>query len=248
MSADLDDLLTDAAGDPTATPDPDQVWAAGRRRRRWLQAGGVATAAASIAVVGLVAVGVSPAPAPTIDPMADGPEEPEPEPMGDVGDAVAPGDELPRMEPPPPSGPPVEEEPEPEPGPEEAEPQGQEGPEPGPEPDPAVVADPCAAHAGREDSFIDVVSPVAGQQVGSTIELVGCSNVPEATVRYRVVDGGGGVLVDHFTTATCWLDCQGEFRESVSVTATGDVTVQVFWDSPKDGAEEDMTEVVVNAG
>jgi hypothetical protein len=255
MSAELDDLLADASVEPDA-PDAAGIWAAGRRRRRWMQAGGVATAAASIAMVGLVVVGVNPTPAPTVDPLAEGGEESsEPAPIGDTGEAVPPGDELPRFEPPPiERSAPEEEEREVE---EEApsEPQAEAEAEaeaeatPSPQPDAAAVADPCAPHQGREmDAFIDLVAPVSGQEVGGTVELVGCSNVPEANVRYRVLDGAGAVLVDHFTTATCGTGCVGEFRESVTVTAGGDVTVQVFWDSPKDGSEEDLTEVVVSAG
>jgi hypothetical protein len=254
MSADMEELLATASSDPAAPADPDQVWAAGRRRRRWMQAGGVATAAASIAVVGLVVVGLNPAssPAPTIDPMAEGPDEADDEgaSMEDLGDTAHPGDELPRMETPPPprEEEPVEEEPA-EPTEEPVEEVEDTTPTAGPQPDPVAVQAPCAPHEGREDSYIDLVAPVSGQQVGGTIELVGCSNVPEATVRYRVLDSGGGVLADGFTTATCWLDCQGEFRENVAVSASGEVTVQVFWDSPQDGAgEQDMTEVVVTAG
>jgi hypothetical protein len=255
MSAELDDLLADASAEPTA-PDAEGLWAAGRRRRRWLQAGGVATAAASIAVVGLVVAGVNPTPSPTVDPLAESGEPAEPAPMDDAGEAVPPSDELPPMERPfTPASPPqqAEEVEEPveapsEPAAPEEEPEAP-APTPGPQPDAAAVADPCAPHQGRDmDAFIDVVAPVAGQQVGATIELVGCSNVPEANVRYRVIDASGSVLVDHFTTATCGTGCVGEFREVVAVTASGDVTVQVFWESPKDGGEEDLTEVVVAAG
>jgi hypothetical protein len=255
MSAELDDLLADASAEPAA-PDADGLWAAGRRRRRWLQAGGVATAAASIAVVGLVVVGVNPTPSPTVDPLAESGETAEPAPMDDAGEAVPPSDELPPMERPftPASPPaPVEEPEEPVETPSESAAEEQQedvpAPTPGPQPDAAAVADPCAPHQDREmDAFIDVVSPVAGQQVGATIELVGCSNVPEANVRYRVIDASGAVLVDHFTTATCGTGCVGEFREVVPVSASGEVTVQVFWESPKDGGDEDLTEVVVSAG
>jgi hypothetical protein len=250
MSADLDDLLADASAAPSGL-DADGLWAAGRRRRRWMQAGGVATAAASIAMIGVVAVGVGPTPSPTVDPLAESGEQAEPAPMEEVGDAVPPGDELPRMERPvEPAAPPETEEPEQEPA--EATPEPDPEPEveqaPSPQPDPAAVADPCAPHQDREmDAFLDVVAPVSGQQVAGAIELVGCSNVPEANVRYRVLDGAGAVLVDHFTTATCGTGCVGEFREVVTVTATGDLTVQVFWESPKDGGEEDLTEVTVTA-
>lgn len=255
MPADMDQLLAGASGEPGAPPDPDDVWAAGRRRRRWLQAGGVATAAASVAVLGVVAIGVSSSPTPTVDPVAEGPERSESTtPMGEVGDTTHPGDELPRMESPPPPPPPedepeVEEPAEPEPTGEPTEEPTEASPPPAPEPEAGATEDPCAAHQGREgDAFIDLTAPVQGQSVGGQVELVGCSNVPEANVRFRLLDASGQVLVDHFTTATCGTGCVGEFRETTTVDATGEVTVQVFWESPKDGAEEDLSEVVVDAG
>jgi hypothetical protein len=109
----------------------------------------------------------------------------------------------------------------------------------GPTPDPNRVAAPCAAHAGAAPSaFIDVVSPVAGQAVGATFELVGCASVYEGTVRYRVLDGGGRTIVDRFTTATAGGPELGEFRETVTVGGDGPLTLHVFWDSPADGEGE----------
>jgi hypothetical protein len=118
-----------------------------------------------------------------------------------------------------------------------------------PSPDASAMANPCAAHEGRDmDAFVTVAGPVSGQQVGSSFELVGCSNVPEATVRYRLV-GDGGVLVDSFTTAGCGTGCVGEYRETVTVPAgSGSLTLEVFWDSPKDGSEQDKVELQLARG
>jgi hypothetical protein len=115
----------------------------------------------------------------------------------------------------------------------------------GPTPDPGRVAAPCAAHAGSTPSvFIDVVSPVAGQSVGASFDLVGCASVYEGTVRYRVLDGAGRTVVDRFTTATAGGPELGEFRETVRVGADGPLTLHVFWDSPADGEGERDLQVI----
>jgi hypothetical protein len=123
-----------------------------------------------------------------------------------------------------------------------------------PEPDPALVAEPCAPHQDREmEVFIELVAPVNEQLVtGDDVELVGCSNVFEATVNYRLLDGDGRTLDEGFTTATCGTGCVGEFRETLDLSvAEGEpvVYLQVFWISPADdGGEEDLTEVMVVLG
>jgi hypothetical protein len=97
------------------------------------------------------------------------------------------------------------------------------------------------------DVFVDVAGPVSGQQVGSSFELVGCANVYEATVRYRLVGSGGSV--DSFTTATCGTGCVGEFRETISVpVGSGPLTLEVFWDSPADGSERDKVTIPLGRG
>ncbi len=117
-------------------------------------------------------------------------------------------------------------------------------PEPsGPTPDWSVTADPCALHdADQMRAFIDVASPVDGQQIDERgIALVGCSSVYEATVRYRITQGST-VIVDDFVTATAGGPELGEFRQWIDLTTTGTHTLEVFWDSPKDGeGERDKT-------
>lgn len=139
-------------------------------------------------------------------------------------------------------------EPEPEDeGPEEDEQEADD--DPGPQPDPGMVADPCAEREGQEfDAFLDVISPVDGQQVLDSVDLIGCANVPEGTVRYRVVAEDGSALVDDFTTAECGGPCVGEYSTVVDLAdVAGEhdvVTLEVFWDSPAgEGGEEDLTAV-----
>lgn len=127
------------------------------------------------------------------------------------------------------------------------------------EPDPStpladadLVASPCAAHEGRElEVFLDLVAPVDGQAAGQEVELVGCSNVYEATVNWRLLDEGGGLLDEGFTTAECGTGCVGAFRDTVSLAAAADesvVTLQVFWISPQDGSDEDLQERTIALG
>jgi hypothetical protein len=91
----------------------------------------------------------------------------------------------------------------------------------GPTPDQTLVDDPCGPEQGREsEGFITVVSPVSEQLVrGDTVDLVGCSNVHEATVQWSLYDGDGRELETGFTTATCGSGCVGEFAEEIPLDA-----------------------------
>jgi hypothetical protein len=93
-------------------------------------------------------------------------------------------------------------------------------------------------------AFIDVVGPVDGQVVDGEVDLVGCSSVYEGTVRYRVLSGDS-VVVDSFTTATAGGPELGEFREEIQLPGTGSYTLEVFWDSPADGSEQDLVAIDV---
>jgi hypothetical protein len=118
----------------------------------------------------------------------------------------------------------------------------------GPQPDPEALADPCAAHQGREtDAFLDLVAPVQDQQVTDEVTIVGCSNVHEATVSWRLLDGDGRSLDEGFTTAECGSGCVGAFEETIELddTATTEpyLELQVFWVDAADGSDRDLTEV-----
>jgi hypothetical protein len=120
----------------------------------------------------------------------------------------------------------------------------------GPQPDADLLADPCEPHVDREDeAFLDVVSPAQDQQVSEGITLVGCSNVFEATVQWRLLDGDGRTLDEGFTTAECGSGCVGAFEEDIPLA--GDAAdepylyLQVFWEDMADGSERDLVEVGV---
>jgi hypothetical protein len=119
-------------------------------------------------------------------------------------------------------------------------------------PDESLVADPCAAHEGRElEVFLDLVAPVDEQVASDQVEIVGCSNVYEATVNWRLLDGDGRTLDEGFTTAACGTGCVGAFRASVPLTAAAGEPVaqlQVFWVSPQDGSDVDLVERMIVLG
>jgi hypothetical protein len=94
------------------------------------------------------------------------------------------------------------------------------------------------------EAFVEVVAPVEGQRISGAIELVGCSSVYEGTVRYRVLSGDS-VVVDSFTTATAGGPELGEFHEEIELPGTGSYTLEVFWDSPADGSEQDLVAIDV---
>ncbi len=213
MPADLEQLLMDASGDPPAAPDADALWAAGRRRRRYRTIGAVASGVVALIGAGAVSVALLTAgSAPVIEPVGETDPPPADEPADPPIDDPEPTDPAPGDDP-------------------DAQPAA-------PEPDAAAMEDPCAAHEGQEDGLvIDVVSPVDGQHVTGEIELVGCARVFEATVRYRLRGHDGEPIVDTFTTATAGGPAIGEFRETIEVTATGVLTLEVFWDDPATGSE-----------
>jgi hypothetical protein len=232
MSADLDQLLRDA-GRPGSPPDIDRLWGRGRRRRLARRAAGVGT---TLALVGVVVAGAGS----LLDGVVGGPS-PLP-PLGQDEDALPEPVEAP-------------DEPD-EPG-EPGEPGGTVD-EPGMDAgdaiiDPALLAAPCTGHEARlMEAFIALVSPVTGARHDGTIDLIGCSNVYEATVQYRVSDAADGtVLVEGFTTATCGSGCVGEFRETIDLRTLPDgaagatVVVEVFWEDAEDGSAADTQSVLV---
>jgi hypothetical protein len=275
MSTELEKLLTGASGDPTTPIDPDALWADGRRRRWGRRVGAAGGTAVLVLAVAIAGVNLSQPGTPDIAPLdVAQPSDPDTGP-GLVDDEMTREElleaERQRLE-----DLRAQAEAEREAAAEaareaeqqrqeelaaqaEAERQAAEEEAAGetssgstsassPTPDPAEVAAPCASHEHRtQEAFIEVASPVGGQEVASTVELVGCSNVYEATVRYRLVGSGG--TVDAFTTATCGTGCVGEFRETISVPAgSGPLTLEVFWDSPKDGSEQDKVTIPLARG
>lgn len=273
MSSDLDQLFERAGSSSNApTPDPHRLWAAGRRRRRRTHAAaGTGSIGAVVVLAAALVANLPPVPVvPEIvavseqPPATHAPDDEEAAPNDPL--ALAPAGLTPqertllderqraaeaaarqRSETITATDLP---EPAPQTEPAPAAPAPTAPPEPSPvappEPDARQVAAPCAAHTAGS-AFIDVAAPVDGQQVGDLMPLVGCASVYEGTVRYRVLAADGTVLVDRFTTASAGGPELGEFRASVPLPeAAGQLTVEVFWDSPADGeGERDLVRIRV---
>ena len=64
----------------------------------------------------------------------------------------------------------------------------------------------------------------------SPIVITGNANVFEAKVSVRVLDAGGNVIAQTFTTAACGTGCRGDFRSEVEVAIDTEQpgTIQVF--------------------
>jgi hypothetical protein len=130
--------------------------------------------------------------------------------------------------------------------PEEAE-EPEEEPEPSPEPE--RNGEQCREDARAEGmegmGFLEIVVPVEGQRVSGEVPLEGCGVVPEGTVQYRLLDADGEVILEDFTTADYGGPEIGVFADTIVTDHTGDATLEVYWDSPRDGAEEDLTSVAI---
>ncbi|TVR37380.1 MAG: hypothetical protein EA388_01750 [Nitriliruptor sp.] len=259
MSVDLGDLLRGSGSGPRSPLDPDDIWVRGRRRRRVRLALTSTAGVAAIAVLAVVPLTFLGSPQPVIEPV--GPvEREEPEETTDDGDDAVdvPAEESDEPDPDPldeagPADPVTEDDgPVDEPAEEPVEePKEEASPAEtavAPGPDPARVAEPCARHEGGEmRAFIDVVAPVAEQEVTNAVDLVGCASVFEATVSYRLTDAAGTVT-EGFTTATAGGPEIGEFRETINLQgATAELTLEVFWMDASDGSERDVQEVTFTA-
>lgn len=267
MSVDLDQLLRDG-GEPGTPGDAAEIWRQGRQRRRRRLVGASISGIAVVALLAVLPFTNGSDMRPVIDPMAQegAPGEdatPDDGAAEEAADAVEATD-APEQDT---NGPTLSAERQAEleeqtrreverirqaledvrqreqdaldAAEAEAGQQGSEGAS-SPTPDQARMADPCAAHEGGEmRAFIDVVSPVDGQQVGEEIELVGCASVYEGTLQYRVLDSTGDVLLADFTTATAGGPEIGEFRETFMLPAGGQARyLEVYWDDVASGSEQ----------
>jgi hypothetical protein len=112
---------------------------------------------------------------------------------------------------------------------------------------PLVTFSPAPANSPTKLPPITVALPVEGDEVSSPAVVSGTANVFEATVSLRILDATGEVLVRGFTTATCGTGCRGEYEATLEfeVSEVQDGTVEVWWDSPKDGSRQDVVSVPV---
>jgi germination protein M len=97
------------------------------------------------------------------------------------------------------------------------------------------------------EPVIWVTYPEPGSKVGSPLEIKGSARVFEATVSARITDDTGKELAKVYTTASEGAPGRGDFVFNIpfNPAAAGSGNVEVFWNSPKDGAELDKVIIPV---
>jgi hypothetical protein len=108
-----------------------------------------------------------------------------------------------------------------------------------------VVVDIGGAPQATSDS-VAVYSPKAGEVTGRTITVSGAARAFEAAVSLRVRDSSGRVVSEAHTTASLGSSAVwGTFQTLVTIPAnvSGNLSLEVFWPSPKDGAEMGLVQV-----
>jgi hypothetical protein len=112
-----------------------------------------------------------------------------------------------------------------------------------PNPDRIVVD--IGGFASSLSDTVAVYSPKPGD-TGRQFTVSGLSRTFEATTAWRVVDPARRVLAEGTTTASRGTSAVwGTYQISVQMpaTASGNVTLEVFWASPRDGADTGLVQV-----
>ena len=92
---------------------------------------------------------------------------------------------------------------------------------------------------------VAVYSPKPGD-IGRQFTVTGLSRTYEATTQWRVVDSARREVASGFTTASRGTSAVwGTYQISVQLPATvsGNVTLEVYWGSPRDGSEVGLVQV-----
>jgi hypothetical protein len=97
------------------------------------------------------------------------------------------------------------------------------------------------------EPVIWVTSPEPGQKISSPLEIRGSARVFEAAVDARILDNSGKELARGYASASEGAPGRGDFVFAIPFTppGAGSGKVEVFWTSPKDGAELDKVVVPV---
>ena len=103
------------------------------------------------------------------------------------------------------------------------------------------------------DAFLDHLNSVNLDSAASGsgeagLTITGFANVFEATVSLEVVDAGGNVVYEDFTTATCGTGCWGAYQFMIDYPFAGGEMIRVFWHSAEDGSPTDVVSVPVAWG
>jgi hypothetical protein len=108
-----------------------------------------------------------------------------------------------------------------------------------------IVVDIGGAPRATSDS-VAVYSPRPGDTTGRTLTVSGAARAFEANAAWRVKDSGGREVANGFTTASLGTSALwGTFQTTVTIptTVSGNVTLEMFWPSPRDGAEMGLVQV-----
>ncbi len=104
-------------------------------------------------------------------------------------------------------------------------------------PDPPSFIDPKSI----SDS-IAVCEPTRGAAVGRQFTVRGLSRTFEATTSWRLRDRSRAVVANGFATASSAGPQWGNFEFQVQLPASvsGDVTLELYWASPRDGSDQGL--------
>jgi hypothetical protein len=107
-----------------------------------------------------------------------------------------------------------------------------------------IVIDIGGVPQATSDS-VAVYSPRAGTTTGRTVNVSGAARAFEAHVNWRIKDSAGREVGNGFMSASIFGPTWGTFDTSVTIPAnvSGNVTLEVFWPSPKDGAELGLVQI-----
>ena len=109
-----------------------------------------------------------------------------------------------------------------------------------------VILDHAVGRADYDDQFaaIFVDRPAWGAAIGNPARVAGLANVFEAQFLVQLLDRTGTILAEAPVMATCGTGCWGTFQAEVPYTVAKAQygTLRVFDLSPRDGAEENVTE------
>jgi hypothetical protein len=113
-------------------------------------------------------------------------------------------------------------------------------------PDPTRLVLEIGGDPRATSESVAVDSPKPGATTGRTLTVSGAARAFEAQVVWRVKDSSGRVVANGFTVASLGSSALwGTFQTSVAMPAnvSGNVTLEVFWPSPKDGTELGLVQI-----
>jgi len=96
--------------------------------------------------------------------------------------------------------------------------------------------------------WIRVFRPLLGDQVANSIIVEGIGNVFEGNIQYRLLDAGGIILAEGFTTAMMgdWGFYSFELATSGLVSGSA-ILLELFTESAKDGSIENLVSIELTA-